>query len=403
MNQVFCKKEDCCGCGACEQICPTSSIELTTDENGYLFPMIDVSKCVDCGACVRVCPIQNEGIMSIPSKCYAYIDPNEEQRMKSASGGAFSAICQSFLAGCKDYVIYGSTMDETLRVKHCRITNLDQIESLKKSKYLQSKINNEFREIRIDLSQGKKVVFSGTPCQVMALNRFLGKDESGLLTVDFVCHGVPNQLIFDRYVEYIEKKYRNKIRAYKFRNKRKVTEKWTNLGIMVEFENGKTVELDAMDDFYMTGFLSGLFNRESCYKCKFAQISRCSDITIGDYWGIGEIMPSMSEAVTNGTSLILVNSDKGRCVSEGIVSSLPSETYETSIADAARENGQLNKPQTENPRRNVFLSAFRQGKTFDKCMKIAFPEQYRFKKENIYRMNFYIRLSRIKNAVFGRD
>lgn len=399
MKSVYDTKEKCCGCAACKQVCPTKSISMQEDDLGYIYPVIDREQCIDCKACRKVCPLQEE-VEPIKKEqiCYAYVNPDEKYRLKSASSGAFEALCTAFIKEKQEYSIYGCELDNKLYAKHCSIHNINEIYKLKKSKYIQSYIDNEYTNVLKELNEGKKVVFSGTPCQVAALKKFLKKDFENLLTIDFVCHGVPNQKIFSKYIAELEKKNHAKIKKYIFRNKRKL-EQWSSHGIRIEFDNGKIIELEAEEDLYMTGFLNGLFNRESCYKCKFASLNRISDLTIGDFWGIDKIYPELAETKTNGTSLIIGNSIKGMRTIKRLD---PNTLYLATLDDAIRENGQLRNPQEPNERRKNFLNAFRKNKKFSVCMRKAFPEKYGIRKEMIYQMKFYIELSKIKHYILDK-
>ena len=381
MKSVYDTKEKCCGCAACKQVCPTKSISMQEDDLGYIYPVIDREQCIDCKACRKVCPLQEE-VEPIKKEqiCYAYVNSDEKYRLKSASSGAFEALCTAFTKEKQEYSIYGCELDNKLYAKHCSIHNINEIYKLKKSKYIQSYIDNEYTNVLKELNEGKKVIFSGTPCQVAALKKFLKKDFENLLTIDFVCHGVPNQKIFSKYIAELEKKNHAKIKKYIFRNKRKL-EQWSSHGIRIELDNGKIIELEAEEDLYMTGFLNGLFNRESCYKCKFASLNRISDLTIGDFWGIDKIYPELAETKTNGTSLIIGNSIKGM---QTIKRLDPDTLYLATLDDAIRENGQLRNPQEPNERRKIFLNAFRKNKKFSVCMRKAFPEKYGIRKEMIY-------------------
>lgn len=396
MKSVFDRKENCCACAACKQVCPTQSIQMQEDKYGYLYPVIDERQCIECGTCIKVCPLNNTGKTCIPQMSWAYINPNEECRMKSASSGAFEALCKAFLQGEVNYSIYGCELDDKLQAKHCLIHDIKQIDRMRKSKYIQSYIDNEYASVLSELKAGKKVVFSGTPCQIGGLKNYLKIDFENLLTIDLVCHGVPSQKIFSRYIQYLQKRYHETVKSYTFRNKRKMEQRWSNHGICVEFINGKILELEEEEDLYMYGFLNGVFNRESCYECKFAGLNRISDITIGDYWGIEKVYPDLTESKTNGTSLIIGNNEKGL----GVIRTLDkSALYSTEIDDAVRENEQLKHPQKQSARRDIFLKEFSQNKKFDTCMKRAFPEKYGFRKEKIYQMKFYIMLSIMKQRV----
>lgn len=401
MKEFFLDENKCCGCAACSQICPKGCIIIRENPSGFLMPSFDKTNCIDCGLCSNVCPIynaeRNTGVL--PKHGYAYLNHSEEYRLRSASSGAFEDICRAFIGDNKDFSIYGCTMDESLKVKHCAVQEIEKIEIFKKSKYVQSKIEDTYKNVQHDLMEGKKVVFSGTPCQVMALNRYLRKDYLNLLTVDFVCHGVPSQSIFDRYISWIEKKYKSKVKRYSFRNKRLINGTWTNLGIKICFQNGKILERDANDDLYMIGFLKGLYMRDGCYSCKFASLYRVSDITIGDFWGVGEVYPELDESKTNGTSLLLVNTEKGERAVANIESTW---LYAANIQDIAKNNGQLNGPQKMNCNRDVFFCYFNNHKPFEKCIKQALPEMFHFKIEKVYQLPIYIGLSRIKNMLLRR-
>lgn len=393
MKSVYNIKENCCGCAACKQVCPTNSIYMKEDENGYLYPYIDGSRCVDCLACRKVCPFLNTRTLTIPQITCAYVNPDEEYRMQSASSGAFEALCKAFIQEKENYSIYGCELDDKLHAHHCSIHNITDIDRMKKSKYLQSYIENEYVNILTELRMSKTVIFSGTPCQVAALKNYLKKDFENLLTIDFVCHGVPSQKIFLKYIQYLEKKYHGKVQVYKFRNKRKTKDGWTNLGTCFYFVDGRKIELEVEEDLYMNGFLYGLFNRDSCYKCKFASLNRVSDITVGDFWGIERVYPELTELKTNGTSLIMGNTSKGIST----IKKLDEKTlYFTNLEDAIIDNGQLKNPQSKNVKRDVFLREFRRNKKFDVCIKRAFPEKYGFTKQKIYRMKPYIVMHKFK-------
>lgn len=173
MKSVYDTKEKCCGCAACKQVCPTKSISMQEDDLGYIYPVIDREQCIDCKACRKVCPLQEE-VEPIKKEqiCYAYVNSDEKYRLKSASSGAFEALCTAFIKEKQEYSIYGCELDNKLYAKHCSIHNINEIYKLKKSKYIQSYIDNEYTNVLKELNEGKKVIFSGTPCQVAALKKF---------------------------------------------------------------------------------------------------------------------------------------------------------------------------------------------------------------------------------------
>lgn len=408
MVTVYDEKKHCCGCGACSQVCPKQCIDMKEDDNGFLYPDINTSLCVDCGKCKSVCLIYNDlGNVFLPQgKCFVYVNNDENYRLESASSGAFGAICTSVEKNCSENVIvFGSELTEDFICKHSKAKDLSDIKKFKKSKYLQSKIGTSFKEAKKYLEGGRTVLFSGTPCQIVALKCYLGKTYDRLYTVDFVCHGVPNQRTFSKYIETIQKKYHSKVIKYNFRNKIKTDGRWSNLGIGFELDNGKKINLNANDDMYMAGFLSALYNRDCCEECKFASAQRVSDITMGDFWGIGEFIPDFDEGITNGTSLILVNTEKG----EEIVSNMCENAtlVEMDIGDAIKNNGQLAHPQKFHKNRRLFFSCMNKGFSFKKSIERAFPDRFGKKMQikrkisKLYSMSWYKRLSEIKKMLKG--
>lgn len=397
MNTVYTNKNNCCGCSACAQRCPQNCINMKEDDKGFVYPVVDSGLCIDCGLCKKVCFFQGIVEKQKPIECFAYYNENEKYRLKSASSGAFESLCRAFIGNEKYFYIVGCTLSESLTVKHSIIDSFDDIDIFKKSKYLQSDINNTFGNIEDMLAKGGSVVFSGTPCQVQGLKQYLRKDYDNLFLVDFVCHGVPSQYIFNSYLAFLEKKHRSKVIMYEFRNKKKINEKWSNLGVKYKLANGKTMEIESADDLYMRGFLSGLYNRDCCYECEFAQTDRVSDITIGDFWGIGQVYPQLSETITNGTSLILVNTAKGKSIIENLK---PDSLYKAELRDAIRENGQLSHPQTKNTSRDDFFRAFSNEGDFAEAMKLVYPSFSRDKiKRRLARMKWYNAISRCKYSV----
>ncbi len=310
------KKELCCGCHACAEICPKNCIVMKPDEEGFLYPVTDLQACADCGLCEKVCPVfqkkdQTEALDRSERKpevpeCCAAVNLNEEERAGSSSGGFFPALAKEIIKS--GGVVYGAAFSEDFKeVLHRRIDKEKEISLLQGSKYVQSKIGDSYRQVKEDLILGRQVLFTGTPCQVEGLKKYLSKDYENLLTVDSICHGVPSPKVWKRYVEYREKKAGAVIKGVSFRKK---DPGWKSYSLEMRFDNGKVYRQIYTGDLYMRAFTNDSSLRPSCYQCRFKQMNRVSDITMADFWGIQEIMPQMDD--DRGTSLIIVHSQKGK-------------------------------------------------------------------------------------------
>lgn len=308
--RIFKDKKNCSGCTACLHACPNSSIVMAADEQGFLYPKVNESSCTKCGACVAVCPFKdsrpNDKIDISDQLVYALKHRDQGIRYASTSGGAFSAISAHFLE--MGGVVYGAAFNEALQVLHVRCTTTSERDSLRGSKYVQSVLGNTFSYIREDLESGRQVLFTGTPCQVAGLYAYLGKDYQKLFCCDLVCHGVPSQLLFKEYLAYVEGKGRSKVTGIEFRNK---SRGWTEFSFVIHTENGET-SVRFNDDPYCYLFSLNIMLRPACYTCKFANMHRVADITMGDFWGIEKSNPGFKDDM--GVSLVLANTSKGRAV-----------------------------------------------------------------------------------------
>ena len=299
-------KRDCCGCTACMNICPKKAIQMVEDEEGFLYPKVDKSLCINCGLCEKVCPIKNQlENRSEISKAYVVRSKDLNILMSSTSGGFFSPLAQYYIN--KSGVVYGVGFGANFRIEHKRASNMAEIEEFKGSKYCQSYLGNIFNEVKKDLQSNKPVVFSGTPCQVEGLLKFLVKKYDNLLTVDIICHGTPSPKLWDLYVEEQEKKYKSKIKNVAFRNK---TYGYHSGTMKLEFENGKKYYGSARVDEYLKSFFTEISSRPSCYDCKFKKRNHNSDITIYDCWSFSKLVKNIKDD-DKGYTNIIVNTMKG--------------------------------------------------------------------------------------------
>lgn len=303
-------KKDCCGCGACSNVCLKKCIRMEYDDEGFLYPIIDKEKCIDCGLCEKVCPIINTNDKNINNiDVYGCTNKNQTILKESTSGGFFTELAKYVIK--QNGVVFGVRFDENLNVIHTYIENENDIKYLRGSKYVQSNTKNSFKEVKQFLEEKKLVLYSGTPCQIAGLKCFLHKDYSNLITCDTVCQGVPSTKIFKAYTNHYEKKYNSKIVNFKFRDKQKG---WINYNLLFEFANGKKKSILSHFSPYISSFYNLHNIRKSCYYCKFRDLNSGSDFKMADFWKVSNNHKSNYNYF--GVSHILVTSNKAKQIFE---------------------------------------------------------------------------------------
>lgn len=302
-------KSDCVACGSCAQVCPCSAITMKFDEYGFLYPVIDHEKCISCSRCVETCLFESD-LHKNDEPLYSYGGYINDKRIRenSTSGGAFTAICSAFCSGCDPCAVFGSTSDK-LKIYHTYVNNIDDIYIFNSSKYGQSIMGDSFSYVKLFLKEEKRVVFSGTPCQVAALYMFLGEEDfPNLLTIDVLCTGIPSSLFVEKYDEWCFRKYGSHIRVFNYRYTNH--SRWDDQSTLVELDNGKKIITARwFSDFYSI-FLQRLMSRPSCNKCKFVTKERVADITLADLWGVDRECPDLYDN-GSGSSWIICNTQKG--------------------------------------------------------------------------------------------
>lgn len=296
---------NCTGCLACYSACPKSAILMIENNEGFLYPKVDDDKCIECGLCEKVCPaISPLKMENSESKAFAAINNNETIRMESSSGGVFTAIAEKIIkTGGK---VFGAKFSEDFKsVIHSWTDDLYGLKDFRGSKYLQSNVNNSFKECERFLKAGEKVLFSGTPCQIQGLKKYLRKEYDNLLTIDFICHGVPSPLLWQKYVEYHENIAASKV--VKTSSRRKNCG-WKMYSLWFAFANHSEYSKTLDKDPYMQMFLKDVCLRQSCYNCPAKGIYRVSDVTIADFWGIQSEHPDFDD--DKGTSFVIVHNPK---------------------------------------------------------------------------------------------
>ena len=362
-------KSKCCGCNACVQRCPKQCITMQEDEEGFLYPVVDQSVCIDCGLCEKVCPVINPSETRQPLQVFAAKNRNEDQRLRSSSGGIFILLAEHIIK--QGGVVFGARFDKNWDVEHAYAETLEELEPLMRSKYVQSRIGNTYKEAEQFLKQGRQVLFVGTPCQIAGLKKFLRKEYENLLAVDFICHGVPSPGVWRKYLEEIksersEKSGKNSVLSSSLKSKSVITginfrEKqlggygWKKFGFVVyamlpDKGNKNTVLLSTTfgSNTYMKGFLSNLYLRPSCYKCPAKAGRSTSDLTIGDFWGIHKIKPNFDD--DKGVEAILVYTSKG----ESIISIIDMELIQMSYREVVDSNSTIYSPVAIPKRRGKF-------------------------------------------------
>ena len=304
----ICKKELCNGCTACANICPKSCITMVADEEGFLRPSVDESLCVNCGRCGKICSVVNFGtVENIKTTAYCAINKNDEARKNSTSGGVFTLVSQWVFN--QNGVVFGARYNESFDVVHTRIESLSELSLLRGAKYSQSRLDDCFVQVKSALEEEKYVLFSGTPCQIGGLVSFLGKEYEKLILVDLICHGVPSPKVWRHYVEYRCKRDNDGELPANI-NLRSKESGWPSYSIRFEYGVDKIYSELNFKDPFLRGFVGNFYLRPSCYDCRFKSISRVSDFTLGDFWGVWSQMPQMNDG--KGTSLVFLHSEKAR-------------------------------------------------------------------------------------------
>lgn len=342
--------EKCANCGACYQLCPVGAITLDT-QGLYYLPVVDQDKCIDCGACVQRCPV-NTPVQTQNLRCaLGGFHKDKQVVAQSSSGGAFYAIAQQILS-CGG-VVFGAAFSQDCRQVVFTDTDHVPLERLQKSKYVESRVDGVFSAVKENLAAGRQVLFSGTPCQVAGLKRFLGKEYENLLTCDFSCGGLPSHQIYEQYLSGLEAKYKARVQNVDFRPK---IFGWSMHAIKIEFSNGKKYQRSSLLDPYFRMFIhERLSVRDYCYMCDFAD-NHASDLVLADFWMHNKISSLANDEA--GMSLIVANSAKGESVLKELEGSFEFERLDLKAACYNMKPVRLDPVLFE--RHGVFVKAVRE-------------------------------------------
>lgn len=377
-------KEDCCGCSACAQRCPKQCIKMLEDEEGFLYPKVDETKCINCHLCEKVCPVANQAESRMPIDSYAAYNMDDGVRKDSSSGGIFTLLAEKVIA--EGGVVFGATWNEKWQVVHTYTETKEGIAQFRGSKYIQSIIGETYKQTETFLKSGRKVLYSGTPCQIAGLRLFLRKEYDNLLTIDFICHGVPSPGVFRWYLQeeitnYAARKGRKNtvsflpihsipegdvlmpeglsIKSIRFRDKCSGWKKFSFVLLLAEAsaegkQNSVSLSYTLEQNSFLKGFLNDLYLRPSCHKCPAKSLKSGSDITIADYWGYKDT-PNITDT-DEGISAVLINTVKGQTVFDRL--SLMKEKTKYDLIE--RTNGAINHS-ASNFYRGLFYKKSRQS------------------------------------------
>ena len=386
-------KKNCCGCSACVQRCPKQCISMTEDEEFFLYPSVDKEKCVNCRLCENVCPMLNPQKKILPQDVLAVKNSNELERLNSSSGGVFLPLAREVIK--QGGVVFGAVYDDQWEVHHVYAEKIEDVYPMMGSKYLQSRIENTYRQAEQFLKQGREVMFVGSPCQIAGLRNFLrNKEYSNLLAVDFLCHGVPSPGVWRRYLAETysgyEAKYKSRLKAtagknsvllsslnakspigdIKFRDK--VESGWKKYRFVVRQKSASKADQNTVlssdihyDNPFMRGFLSDIYLRPSCYECKCKNGVNHSDLTIGDYWAAKITDQDLDD--DKGVGLVLVNTAKGK----EYFNNLCMIVRESTLDKAHIANGGFNEHTCVHPKRKFFFRMFNDGCSVEKAVDIC--------------------------------
>lgn len=347
-------KKQCCGCGTCVEVCPAHAIVMKPDEEGFRYPIVDTSVCVSCNMCNRNCPFEYAAVLpQEPSKALLLIDNDARARNEASSGGAFGLLAADVIA--KGGVVYGAAFDEDWNVRHIGVETLADLWRLKGSKYVESDLGDCYTKVIESLTAGRRVMFTGTPCQVAGLYKLLGRYNPALLLVEVACHGVPSPSVWRQALdEYCEKENisRRDITAINFRDK---VRGWKNYHFTLSHRHGS---YSTREFPFVLGFAYDLYQRPSCYACRIKDYSSCADLTIADAWGVEHVTSEERFLDDKGVSLVLTHSPKGRIAVNSITSAVK---MPVAIDTMLHYNSSITTSAVNTKERERFFSLLNQG------------------------------------------
>lgn len=364
-------KKDCCGCTACASVCPKECITMVTDNEGFKYPLVNTDFCIDCGLCEKVCPVINHNIKASERPTDSLIVRHKDPEIvrTSSSGGSVSAFANEII---KDNgIVFGCAFDDNFDVIHTSAETSDELSAFKGSKYVQSDLGDTYKNVKEQLDNDRKVLFIGTPCQVDGLVSYLRKPYDNLFTIDFVCHGVPSPLVWEKYREVMTKKHKSDITYANFREK---TYGYHSANLALKYANGKKSAENTKTDYLMKSFFDDICSRPSCYDCKFKTAKRSSDITVFDCWNISRYVPQLTDD-DKGLTAVFVQSEKGQRLLEKTKNNFVCYNADTELL--LKTDGYMAiKSVTPHPKRKEYFERLSNGESLDKVVNTLIPVKF---------------------------
>ena len=353
-------RNECCGCGACEQICPKKCITMKTDKEGFLYPVVNQNNCINCGLCEKACQYANlSKKKDSPLAQYYFINEDDDIRKKSSSGGVFICLAEETIK--KGGVVFGASFDKNFDVEISYAQTLDECWKFVGSKYVQAKVGNAYKQAKSFLNENRLVFFSGTPCQINGLQHYLGKEYDNLIKMDFTCHAIPSPMIWSKYLKSI--KGTCSIKSVNFRDKE--VSGWNNYGLTIMGECSNTekklVSEGNKQNTYMKGFLQYLYDRPSCSNCVSRNFASASDIMIGDFWNVEKYHSESFFNDNKGVSIAMAVSEKGKNVLDTLGTYGKMGEIALNEMEMDKSHDCILKSAPQHPFRNVFFSLNRIG------------------------------------------